>query len=584
MIAAGQAIGPGNGESLRADPPSLATPLETGMTAFMAAAAAGVLIYCLWGLDRGFEITDEAYYLLLAIHPKAATLYISAQQWLSAPIWHITGSLAAFRLAGMALLAGSAMLLAQGAIATLGGEGGHAPRPGGRFCIHAGTIVCALLYASTINLSPCYNLLVSAAANTAAGLFMLAMKTGKGLRATALLALTGLALGCACVCKLSSGVATLALLLVWMSALQGVSAIFAKNALVVFAAMLVCIAGLISVWSSWTELTYAVSHGLNLFKMVQSETILSRIFRYATEFGAEAGQAAGTFWPAMLGAGLYLRTRRPAFAAICFAALALGLISGDSYLGGADRHAPQIRAALSIYALVLLVRVPAWVRVRRIVCLVAGLSLLPYAVAFGSGNSIFTQVIDSLAPWGAVAGLLSQAQGINRTDRLMALGLHTVLIAILSAQILTSGFRAPYHLAKPLIGQTHRVSIGVLGSVRVDRRTVEFIAALEAAAAVCNIKAGAPFLGLYNIPGVALVLGTVPPETPWLNNLAQAESIFELVPQAKLDKAVVAVNLQAGGSNPPLPRPIQMLDEKYHVCGEAVFPFANQTIRILAPK
>ena len=62
-------------------------------------ARAGILLcaflvtaYCVWTLDRGFEITDEAYYLLLAMHAGSVKLFISAQQWITAGLWQITGS------------------------------------------------------------------------------------------------------------------------------------------------------------------------------------------------------------------------------------------------------------------------------------------------------------------------------------------------------------------------------------------------------------------------------------------------------------------------------------------------------------
>jgi len=42
-----------------------------------------LLGYCIWILDRAFELTDESYYLLLAIHPGAVIAYNSGQHWVA---------------------------------------------------------------------------------------------------------------------------------------------------------------------------------------------------------------------------------------------------------------------------------------------------------------------------------------------------------------------------------------------------------------------------------------------------------------------------------------------------------------------
>jgi hypothetical protein len=73
-----------------------------------------VVAYCIWTLDRGFEITDEAYYLLLAMHAGSVKFFISAQQWITAGLWQIAGSITIFRAAGMVLLLSSSALLALG--------------------------------------------------------------------------------------------------------------------------------------------------------------------------------------------------------------------------------------------------------------------------------------------------------------------------------------------------------------------------------------------------------------------------------------------------------------------------------------
>ena len=132
-----------------------------------------VMFYCVWTLDRGFEITDEAYYLLLAIHAGTQKLYVSAQHWITGWLWQITGSLATFRAAGMFLLVGTSTLLALGAFSVCRRFGVVEDGFQAKGVVVAGSVVSAMLYASTINFSPSYNLLASAGAYAAAGLVLL---------------------------------------------------------------------------------------------------------------------------------------------------------------------------------------------------------------------------------------------------------------------------------------------------------------------------------------------------------------------------------------------------------------------------
>jgi len=133
---------------------------DRGVAVLALLALAAVLAYCGWALDRGFEITDEAYYLLLAMHPDATQLYISAQQWATSLLWDITGSLTTFRASGFVVLVGSSVVLGLG-ILRVAADRGSWPQ---RLSVLSVSIICGLLYAITINVSPSYNLLASAGA------------------------------------------------------------------------------------------------------------------------------------------------------------------------------------------------------------------------------------------------------------------------------------------------------------------------------------------------------------------------------------------------------------------------------------
>jgi hypothetical protein len=174
----------------------------------------------------------------------------------------------------------------------------------------------------------------------------------------------------------------------------------------------------------------------------------------------------------------------------------------------------------------------------------------------------------------------------ERSDKTLSLALLAAFCLTLVSQIVTSGFRDPYHLAEPLAGQTEPVDVGGLGRFRVDAGTATFLRNLDAAITECGIAPGAPFLGLYNLPGVALALRAVPVVTPWLVNVAQAETALAFGPPDVLRYAVVAIRDNPDGSRVALPAALSAFPTGFKFCGTSTYPFENQRIEIwrAAPK
>lgn len=547
--------------------------------ALVFASALAAVVFCLVALDRGFEITDEAYYLLLGMHPEAVSLYVSAQHWVMGPLWQATGSLVSFRAMGFFILVGSSLALAAGtwvAFVERGVRFSH----GDRALLACASVLGALLYIATINLSPSYNLLASAGGYLAAGCTLLALYARRGWLRLALFMLVGVSLCVAFVNKPSSGVAIFGLLSLWMLLLartlrEGVLWVFVSGAFLVISVVALALSQ-----STPAEIHSGLTNGLELFRMVQTETVGARLLRYVSDYASYVGQTLRSFWAVFLGIGAFLFTRHAVVIAITLAILAFTLQHGNFLLGGVEQYAVQMKAALALLLASLAVVASVWVRDRRLAALVLGLVALPYAVAFGTGNSLFTQIIVSMAPWGVLMAVLATLASADRSNRTLSLALLAAFTVTLASQIVTSGFRAPYHLAEPLVRQTEPVDVGVLGRVRVDAGTAAFVRSLDAAVTACRIAPGAPFLGLYNIPGVALALRAVPVVTPWLNNAAQAETALAFGPPDVLRSAVVAIRDNADGSRVAMPSRLSIFPTGFRLCGEATYPFENQRITI----
>lgn len=552
-------------------------PVVSSLFAFAVAFG-----FCVVALPRGFEITDEAYYLLMAMHPQSVQLYVSAQHWVTAHLWAITGSLAAFRACGLILLAGSALVLAHGVFKAFSRhEPAFEAGVASRFTVGSASIVFALLYASTINLSPCYNLLASAGANAAAGFVLLGQSALGNPRRHGLNLLAGLAVAVEFVSKPSSGIATMAVLGLWLLLLgpRPLKAKLADGALVASGAALGVLA-LVATQTSLADVGVSLRRGLDLFQMVQTESVGARLGRYALEFARAALEAIVSFGFVIAALFGYLATRHRLWLGAVGAATIATMVGGDFLVGGADQYSKQVGSSFVLLAMILWLTLHLWKLRRMSAILVGGLVALPYSVAVGTGNSIFTQVIISLAPWGALVAVFVHMRLARKSDKALVVLMFVVLVTSVSAQILTSGFRMPYHMSQPVAAQTEHFQVRDLGHVIGDAGTRRFVADMEAAVEKCAIPLRAPFLGLYNVPGVALTMGAVPYMTPWLNNLAQAEAVVRQAPPEVLQLPVLAIRLEDDGGVPQLPSGFADFKSRFRYCGEGTYPFHMQRVQI----
>ena len=177
------------------------------ITVWILGCVAVLLVYCLWSLDRGLDLTDESYYLAAAINPKSVILWATAMHWFTSGLWQLSGSLAGFRGMGLAILSASSVVLALGAVRTFQMSGiGVVTRGLSILLIAACSLVGALLYHAFVPFTPSYNLLAVSGAYMALGLVYLTANIPRSLLLYCLQLLAGAALGIAFLTKFSSGV------------------------------------------------------------------------------------------------------------------------------------------------------------------------------------------------------------------------------------------------------------------------------------------------------------------------------------------------------------------------------------------
>jgi hypothetical protein len=540
-----------------------------------------LIVGVIWSSSRALEITDEAYYLLSAIHPEQILLYISAQHWILAPLWRLTESLQGFRLTGAGILLGSGGILGLGSAWMLSQLTGRKPDLTQTIGVMAAGGAGALVYVATIAPSPSYNLLASAGAYAATGCALLSCGRRILLTSLTLCLVAGAALAVCFVNKPSAGICSSLVVCVLVLSLESELRKWLFLLVGIIGAILT-LTLLVAVQPSPLPVQVSLSKGLELFRMVQTEPVSTRLIRYATTLGASFGEALVSFWPGLLlMVAFVVRPRRwLAISLLCI--LVLNILLERNYLAGSLSYQRVMEGIYALLFLMLVCGFRVWSSGGKIALLFGGLFILPFSVAIGTGNSIFTQVIVTLAPWSIIAVLLVFVPVKSQPHRLLQHGLACLFLTMITAQVFTSYIREPYHLQTPLTGQTEPVTVGVLGEVKVDMPTVRFLNELQRAKEVCAIKPGAQFMGLFNVPGLALVFEAVPPVSPWLNNTAQAEVMLKYWAPESANRIVMVLTREVHTDMLMVPERLNPKKNGYVFCGNAEMPFENHSIEVWA--
>ena len=521
-------------------------------------------------LNKGFEITDESYYVLLSHFSKSTTLFISAQQFVSSFLWQLTGSLTSFRASGLIVLILSSLLLSMGSISFAVRLKIISDDRNTQLSIIASTALASLLYGSTINFSPSYNLIGSAGAYAGLGLCLLGINQTNPQKKFFTYILSGIAIAIIMLCKGSAGITIFGLTCAYIGYFESPFKNKFFGSLCTGIGLLI---GLIFFIKTNTDLNTLLSNleqGMKLFKVVQTEHVSDRLLRYVSDYFTALASAYYLAIPFTFFV-LFLLIKKRILAVISFISLGYIIINKEFFLGGFDRYVFQAQI-LTVFILNCFFIFWSEIRSNRnVLFFLSALFILPYAVGMGTGNTLFTQAIISLASWGVIIGITAQKN--------ISACINGILFSLmLASQLISSGFRAPYGLGSPLIDQTSKAHVSLYGQLLVDRETKKFISDLNEAKKKCNISPGKPYFGLYNLPGVAAIFEAEPLLTPWLYNREQAEFVLKMLDQEVINSSIIALNIQ--GESPRLPPQISDALLNFTFCGEAIYPYHHQKIQI----
>jgi hypothetical protein len=273
---------------------------------------------------------------------------------------------------------------------------------------------------------------------------------------------------------------------------------------------------------------------------------------------------------------------RPRFwvALIGLAAFTYVVVTKGYLLGGMDRYGQQTAPLVVAVILSLLATASLWMHNGKAIYLLGALVVLPFCIAIGTYNALHTQILFSLAPWGVLVSLLAFGIPTLPRQRHVAMLVCVLFITIVTSQVLTNGFRAPYRLYRPLPEQTEAITLPLLGTFQVDRETRQSFIKLIQLADSCGIHQGQGFLGLYNIPGIALILQAVPLGFPLLQDRLSTEPILDHMTPETLKSAVVGIDLDSGSYDPSMPKQLATFPTGYRLCGTVTLPYQNQQVEL----
>jgi hypothetical protein len=205
--------------------------------------------------------------------------------------------------------------------------------------------------------------------------------------------------------------------------------------------------------------------------------------------------------------------------AVAVCAVLAAMVAAPTFKGMADE-----RSRMWIPHLALVTLLAAWwlpvarrdsAAFPRRLAIVGLLARAPVLAALGSSNQLPVQVLFHLAPCLALAASLhGDAGGLGLTPRLVP-----VLIGpLVTLQVLAGQARDPFGIHGSIDQQT--VSLpgagGVADGIRVDAATARMVSEVRSLLAAGGFQEGDPIWSIYDNPGLVYLAGGRAPQTPWL--------------------------------------------------------------------
>jgi hypothetical protein len=548
-----------------------------------------------WAMGRGYDLTDDAHYLIWVSNPFIYDWSVSEFGFLLHPIYRLVeGDIKLFRLAGATVLGGSAAIFGY---ALYRFAAPLLPKYSGTPLVLAITTASLWEFARWIP-TPGYNELnLCGLLLFAAGLVFSVAATSPASsgRATKIATIAKAALaafgwGIVVFAKPPSAILAFAVGLVWLAFLRPQRPILFVLSAALFSCAF-CLAGIFAIDGEIQRFIERKSLGLHMMGFHSQTHGVSAIWHTAIDPLIKVAPlriaiilAVVTLW---LSALLRLEERRAQLAASltiavsCALTVAVGFWSAKGSLAGSYYTSLIVPALLLIgLALALALNVrrqelrgrpeQSW---RPIV--VAGLlALLPTCYAIGSDNPLIYQASHASVFLLAAFIVLSAAAPEHRRARIF--GATVATSSFVTVAMLVGALASPYRLLTAIWNQTERVEIGPRSSpLLVDKITADYLSGLRRAASANGFHPGTPVIDLTGVsPGAIFAMGGEAPGIPWLSggytrSAAYVQATLERLPREYFRQAWILTGPGTSGSLPDsIPRALGLnFPQDYEMTG-----------------
>lgn len=579
------------------------------------------VIFLISMFDRGFDVTDESFYILASQDPSGIYAFGSFWQFFTAPIFKAIGqNIVLFRLCGLVILTAAGIFFGFGLVKLLESFTVLMRSRRSRITAMAFTGMGSLVYYCWYLPTPSYNLMTTAFLNASAGFFCLALARfstpHEKMRAPVFwLFAAGLAIGICFFSKFPSGVAlflvyTCALLL-WppFSARRFWCSLAAMSAGVITLAVLYfCFFQPPMIWI----LAFKRSLEIGLTSRMYGFFLLKNYFVSLRDLSCAT---LVDFWQvylmffALAGSVLILKRVRKASgvlirgAMVVFFAFAVWkCFEMELFLGGGI-HNYQLSKFYASWLLVFILALAGSVffgksafktvadtDFRRKVLAAGLLGVLPIIGSFGTNADLLRHLLMNITPWFGLVFFLVSILSHRGWDFLTGrIGL-SVISFFACVQIISAGIGHPYGLNAGILGQTVPTSIGTPPTtLKLDSKTSLFFGDIRQLAEKAGFGPGDNVLEFSSMPGLIYILNAESLGVPWFNlntawsHIANKMMLSSIAP-GEFRKAFIFESASRKEDMPDFSPFGVVFPEDYTLCGELTSPSPRKTIRLWKPK
>jgi hypothetical protein len=227
----------------------------------------------------------------------------------------------------------------------------------------------------------------------------------------------------------------------------------------------------------------------------------------------------------------------------------------------------------------------------RLLVLMGLAALVPWAATFGTNNRILVQLDFYVGLWSFVALVAASSSfGKKSIVTTIATFMATFTCLAFTVSVIQLGLDAPYRLATPVEMQVDSTTLGWGSKLKLDPKTSTFIQALQESAKQQGFCRGDPVIDLSgSMPGVVFAVGGWAPAFPWLFagypfSDHFAREVLKRVDRVLLSRSWLIVSDLPGAFSLVELRSFGIDLSAYRLVADLNDPIYDKSVRLFAPQ